>query len=79
MNKKGLNMRISKDVTINLSQDEIKDIIVTYIRQRMYPSVTTDDITFLISTKTSEDYDERFQVVTHSFDGCVIKIQENRG
>ena len=52
-------MEIIKTITINLTTDEIKEMIVEYLRGKGY-TATNDDINFVIDTEVKTYYDNQY-------------------
>lgn len=68
-------MEIKRNLTIKVTEEEIKNIIVDYLKENGY-RVSADKVNFLINKKRTEDYDERFQIETLCLEGCVVNITE---
>ena len=63
-------MNINKNITINLSTDEIKEIIVDYLSKEGY-NTTVDNVTFNVQTVcTGYGLMESYNYV---LDGCNVK------
>ena len=63
-------MNIRKNITINLSDDEVKQIIAKYLRKEEY-NVTVKDVNFSVGT-----WLDGYGIIEHEvtyFDGCYIK------
>lgn len=68
-------MEIKRNLTIKVTEEEIKNIIVDYLKENGY-MVSADKVNFLINKKRTEDYDERFQIEKLYLEGCVVNIAE---
>jgi hypothetical protein len=68
-------MEIKRNLTIKVTEEEIKNIIVDYLKENGY-MVSADKVNFLINKKRTEDYDERFQIEKLYLEGCVVNITE---
>lgn len=66
-------MEIKKNIIIELSENDVKEIIVDYLKEKGYP-VSSDNITFSIKSRL-----EGYSLVEHSvnyFEGAYIKYKE---
>ena len=68
-------MEIKKNLTINLSEKDVKNIVVDYLQKNGY-QVSEHDVKFLVNKKWTEDYDERYQNEYLCFEGCVVNCTE---
>ena len=68
-------MKIKKNLTINLSEKEVRNIISNFLRMEGY-NVFEDDVEMLVTKKYTEDYDERFQQEILCFEGCIVHCIE---
>lgn len=68
-------MEIKKNITINLSEEDVKKIIADHLKKEGY-KVSVDDVKLLISKKWTDDYDERYQNEVLCFDGCSVSCAE---
>ena len=66
-------MNIKKNITINLSEDEVKQVIADYLIREGY-DVTAKDVSLSVGTR-SEGYGMAEHDVTY-FKGCYINCQE---
>lgn len=64
-------MEIKKNLTINLNEEDVKNIIADYLKNKGY-KVSVDDVKLLVNKKYTEDYDERFQNEILYFEGCSV-------
>ena len=68
-------MEIKKNTTINLTEEDVKDIIVEHLKKEGY-KVSSDDVKLLVNKKFTDDYDERFQNEVLYFEGCKVNCTE---
>lgn len=66
-------MEIKKNITINLSDDDVKEIIVDYLKREGY-DITTNDVSFSISSRC-EGYGTAEHNVSY-FKGACINYKE---
>lgn len=66
-------MKIKKNITINLGEDEVKDIIAKHLNEEGY-RVSAEHIELSVGKKYTEDYDERFQNEVLYFKGCTALL-----
>lgn len=64
-------MEVKKNLTINLTEYDVKSIIVGYLEKSGY-KVSADDVKLLVNKKWTEDYDERYQNEILYFEGCSV-------
>lgn len=64
-------MEIKKNLTINLTEEDVKNIIVDYLKKDGY-KVSADDVKLLVNKKWTDDYDERYQNEILYFEGCNV-------
>ena len=64
-------MEIKKNLIINLTTEDVKNIITEYVKKQGY-NVCNDDLKFIIKKRYTEDCDERFQAEILCFEGCNI-------
>lgn len=69
-------MKVMKDITINLSEDEVKEIIADYITQNGYKA-TSKDVKLSVGERC-EGYGCGEHLV-HYFDGATVRIKTERG
>lgn len=67
-------MEIKKNLTINLNEEDVKNIIADYLKKEGY-KVSVDDVKLLVNKKYTEDYDERFQNEILYFEGCSVNCE----
>lgn len=64
-------MEIKKNLTINLTEEDVKNIIADHLKKEGY-KVSVNDVKLLVNKKWTDDYDERFQNEILYFDGCSV-------
>lgn len=69
-------MKIMKDITINLSEDDVKEIIADYITQNGYKA-TSKDVKFSVGERY-EGYGCG-EYIVHYFEGATVRIKIERG
>ena len=69
-------MNIKMKTIIKLSEADLKELVVYYLRSRGY-EVSSDNVTFSAGTTTA-GYGMNEHQVTY-FDGCVVTITEDKG
>lgn len=67
-------MDIKKNLTINLNEEDVKNIIADYLKKEGY-NVSVNDVKLLVNKKWTEDYDERYQNEILYFEGCSVKCE----
>lgn len=68
-------MEIKKNLTINLTEEDVKNIIADHFKKEGY-KVSTEDVKLLVNKKYTEDYDERYQNEILYFSGCNVNCAE---
>ena len=68
-------MEIKKNLTINLTEEDVKNIIADHLKKEGY-KVSINDVKLLVNKKWTDDYDERFQNEILYFDGCSVNCIE---
>lgn len=66
-------MKISKNITIELSEKDVQEIIATYLQENGY-KVSSDDVMLSIASKTEGHHTNEHTV--HYFKGAYIKCGE---
>lgn len=64
-------MNIMKDITINISPDDIAQLIVDYLLKEGYVA-TVKDVTFLSGSRLEGFY----ETPVNYFDGCKVHIKD---
>lgn len=67
-------MNISKNITIHLTEDDVKEIIAEYIKNQNGYSVTADNVTLRVGTEC-RGYGMAEHDVT-VFKGCDVEVKE---
>lgn len=52
-------MEIKKTITINLTTDEVKEMVIDYLRSKGY-TATNDDVNFVIDNEIKTYHDEEW-------------------
>jgi len=68
-------MEIKKNLTIKLTEEDVKNIIADHLKKNGY-KVSTDDVKLLVNKKWTDDYDERYQNEVLYFESCVVNLVE---
>lgn len=71
-------MEVKKNITINIEEDEIKKMVVNYLKNEGYEA-TVDDVHFVIDTKTdySPDIYDAYDYSYPYLKGCNVTIKCN--
>ena len=71
-------MEVKKNITISIEEDEIKKVIVDYLKNDGYEA-TVDDVRFVIDTKTeySPDVYDCYDYSYPYLKGCCVTIMRN--
>lgn len=66
-------MEVKKNLTINLNEEDVKNIIADYLKKEGY-NVSVNDVKLLVNKKWTEDYDERYQNEILYFESCIVNL-----
>lgn len=71
-------MEVKKNITISIEEDEIKKMVVSYLKNEGYEA-TVDDVSFVIDTKTdcSPDIYDMYDYSYPYLKGCNVTIKCN--